>query len=310
MRSLLLAMTVILCGCGRAPEPNEDDGGSTDAGDAADASTSFDAGAADAGESDAGPPDAGESDAGAPDAGIADAGPVDAGPASARQVQRRLGSTDAGNGYYEYLPPRYGDGVARPLIIFWHGVGEDGNGGTELSRVLLHGPPKLIAGDAWPDDRPFVVLSPQHAGTGCPSADEVHAFITFAASTYAVDPHRLYLTGLSCGAIGSWRYLTQHLDAQVAAAALIAGDPGNAWFIHGCELGRVALWDFHGTDDFDVLIGPDRDTMTLLIACPMPPRKDARFTEYPGVGHDSWTRTYDLSAGHDLYTWLLAQTKP
>ncbi|MFV0543627.1 MAG: hypothetical protein ACK5L8_08080 [Marinicella pacifica] len=26
---------------------------------------------------------------------------------------------------------------------------------------------------------------------------------------------------------------------------------------------------------------------------------------YPGVGHNSWRRTYDLSAGHDIYHWLL-----
>ena len=28
-------------------------------------------------------------------------------------------------------------------------------------------------------------------------------------------------------------------------------------------------------------------------------------TIYPGVGHDSWTATYDLSAGHDIYAWML-----
>ena len=32
---------------------------------------------------------------------------------------------------------------------------------------------------------------------------------------------------------------------------------------------------------------------------------DLRLTVYPGVGHDSWDRTYDLSAGHDIYSWLL-----
>jgi hypothetical protein len=28
------------------------------------------------------------------------------------------------------------------------------------------------------------------------------------------------------------------------------------------------------------------------------------------VDHDSWTRTYDLSAGHDIYDWLLGFTVP
>jgi hypothetical protein len=62
--------------------------------------------------------------------------------------------------------------------------------------------------------------------------------------------------------------------------------------------------------DPTVLPGDDVTTMTRLIACPAPPRQDAQFTLYAGVGHDAWTRTYDLSAGHDIYTWLLAQRKP
>ncbi|WP_199724247.1 hypothetical protein [Corallococcus sp. AB011P] len=31
-------------------------------------------------------------------------------------------------------------------------------------------------------------------------------------------------------------------------------------------------------------------------------------TLYPGVGHDSWGRTYDGSAGHDVYAWLLSHS--
>ena len=33
---------------------------------------------------------------------------------------------------------------------------------------------------------------------------------------------------------------------------------------------------------------------------------DARLTTYPGVGHDSWTRTY---ADPELYEWLSRQTR-
>jgi hypothetical protein len=48
-------------------------------------------------------------------------------------------------------------------------------------------------------------------------------------------------------------------------------------------------------------------TLTNVMACPQP-RRDAELTVYPGVDHDSWTRTYDLSAGHDIYDWLLGFT--
>jgi len=38
-------------------------------------------------------------------------------------------------------------------------------------------------------------------------------------------------------------------------------------------------------------------------------RTRAAKTIYPGVGHDSWDRTYDLSAGN-IYTWMLRFTHP
>lgn len=281
-----------------------------DAGLELDAGMDFDAGL------DAGTPDAGRLDAGTADAGRPDAGVVsDAGLSSTRHTMRPIGSHDAGNGYWEYLPPGYGDGADRPLLVFWHGIDENGDGGVaDLPKVLRNGPPKLISQNAWPNSRQFVVLSPQHRGTGCPSATEIRNFITYAARQYDVDPQRLYLTALSCGAIGSWNYISLNLDAQIAGAVLIAGDPGkvdagtSAWGRNGCNLGRVPIWSFHGDADTRVRIENDRNTMTNLIACPQP-REDERFTVYPGVGHDSWTRTYNLDAGHDIYSWLLMQTK-
>ena len=44
--------------------------------------------------------------------------------------------------------------------------------------------------------------------------------------------------------------------------------------------------------------------------CPSPPLIEAKLTIYPGVKHDSWTKTYDLSAGHDIYAWLLKFKHP
>ena len=120
----------------------------------------------------------------------------------------------------------------------------------------------------------------------------------------------------SCGAIGSWQYVAANLDTVIAAAVLISGDPGDpsqsysAWGHNMCNLGQLPIWSFHGDMDPTVNIADDENTMNLLIACPMPPRKDDIFTVYPGAGHDVWTRTYDLSAGHDIYTWLLQQSKP
>jgi len=60
------------------------------------------------------------------------------------------------------------------------------------------------------------------------------------------------------------------------------------------------LWTFHGTADTEVPIAADNSGRARFAACPQP-RQEALHTTYPGAGHaDSWTMTYNLSAGHDI----------
>jgi len=232
---------------------------------------------------------------------------TDAGLAAATNTARPTGSTAATNGHWEYLRKGYGNGIPSPLLVFLHVVWENGAGdAAALNNVQAHGPPKLIKANQWPGTRPFVVLSPQHPGSGCHTAAEVHGFLTYALGKYAVDPKRVYLTGLSCGALGSSSYFAQYGSEIVAATALISGDATPIWNAKMCGfLSQTALWSFHGDADPTVSIAGDNTTLPKFIACPKPPKLDAQYTVYPGVGHDAWTQTYDLSSGHDIYTWML-----
>ncbi|MEN0063126.1 MAG: hypothetical protein AAGA48_13305 [Myxococcota bacterium] len=217
------------------------------------------------------------------------------------------GSTDADNGYLAHQPPGYGDGRARPLLVFWHGIGENGNGRDELALVVENGPPRLINEGRWPDDRSFIVLSPQHSGRGCPTADEIQAFFTYAIEAYDVDPARVYLTGLSCGAIGGWSYLGEYGKSQIAAAVLVAGDGVKPVSRAGCELGDLPIWAFHG--DADGVVPPSGSIQAMEALAKCPGAEHRRLTVYPGVEHDSWTMTYDGTAGHDIYSWLAQFTR-
>ena len=134
--------------------------------------------------------------------------------------------------------------------------------------------------------------------------------MTFAMAHYDVDPSRVYITGLSCGAIGSWGYLGAHTNERVAAAVLIAGDGHDAYSQAGCALGKVPIWAFHGDADTTVLPSGSVDPINALDACTNPAAVDAKLTLYPGVGHNSWDQTYNLSSGNDIYAWMLGYTKP
>jgi predicted peptidase len=150
---------------------------------------------------------------------------------------------------------------------------------------------------------------PQHTGAGCPGATEIEAMIAWATASYEIDPRYVYLTGLSCGAIGAWSYLGQNLDSQIAAMVPICGDGSGAWNNQGCNLGKVAIWGFHGDADATVPVSGTNVPLDGLAGCPAPPALESKKTIYPGVGHDSWTMTYDGSAGHDIFTWMLGFKK-
>jgi predicted esterase len=263
---------------------------------------------------------------------------------STRLVPHPKGDAGAPSGYYEYLPAGYGDGPRRPLLVVLHGYGESGDGSAAQLRNLLakdSGIPWLIRADRWPVDRPFVVLARQHAaapdpaydecgrgaytgdctfrvqhdrgnpagGSSCVTPAEIHAFLEYATAKYDVDPGRVYLTGLSCGAFGAYEYLAQYGGSQIAALVAVAGDARPALSAAHCKLATVPIWAFHG--DADDVVSPGGSTVltTELAACPQP-RPALEVTVYPGVGHESWVKTYDLSAGHDIFAWFLGFTRP
>ena len=70
-------------------------------------------------------------------------------------------------GFYEFKPKNYSKVTNQPLIIFLHGVGERGNGTSELPRVARVGIAKMIEkGNPMTftykgRTESFVVLSPQ-----------------------------------------------------------------------------------------------------------------------------------------------------
>jgi predicted peptidase len=240
---------------------------------------------------------------------------VPAGPSSDRVTLRAAGSVEGASlGYVEYVPPGYGDGTSRPLLVFLHGSDESGNGSeSALRRLFKLGVPMLIENNQWAEERPFIVLMPQYGradAVDCRHADAIESFLKFATSHYDVDTRRVYLTGVSCGATGAWDYLAAHGDETVAAAVLIAGRATEAFATAGCALGRVPVWAFHGEADSIVPATDIETPIGELKKCNDPAPAEVRLTIYPGVDHEAWVQTYDLSAGHDIYAWLVRHERP
>ncbi len=204
---------------------------------------------------------------------------------------------DESLGYWIYLPADYevDAGERWPLLIYLHGIGERGE---TLAQLKRHGIPKILLQQL---DFPFIAVSPQCAdGTVWPQQiPALTALLDDVVATYAVDPARIYLTGNSMGGFGTWALATAQPERFAAIAPICGGgDPEEA-----CVLAEMPIWVFHGDADPIVDISWSREMVAALRECGA---ENVRFTVYEGVGHDSWTRTYESPT---LYEWFLKHEK-
>lgn len=219
-------------------------------------------------------------------------------------------------GYAEFVPAAYASVSSWPLIIAFHGDGEQGTGSaTDIVKVDNTGLPRQVAQGQWDPTQRFIVLSPQMNST-TRTALKVHEFIQFAKANYKVDATRIYLTGLSGGGGPLYRYLDTYAGGEAAAVIPISAV---YTFNSGalCGWKQVPVWFFHGSADPTVTANNSKVAYDGLRACVPAPGVAPRFTEYTGVTHDAWTRTYSLSGMNtavqtgrqlydiSIYDWLL-----
>ncbi len=201
--------------------------------------------------------------------------------------------------YLLFLPKGYDAKSDKhwPTILFLHGSGERG---TNVWLVAKHGPPKIVREK---QDFPFIVISPQ-----CPPDDRWHndellALLDSVTKEYAVDTHRVYLTGLSMGGYGSWSLGISHPERFAALVPICGGGEQIDVLIASRkkkdDLKTLPVWAFHGGQDPVVPVTESERMIETLkkIGC-----TDVKLTIHPEAKHDSWTQTYNDPA---LYDWLL-----
>jgi predicted peptidase len=195
--------------------------------------------------------------------------------------------------YQLYLPTDYGkeQGKKWPLILFLHGAGERGD---DINLVKKHGPPKLLDGNTDSPVTQFIVVSPQCPANKWWEPRDVITLLDEVSQKYEVDPDRVYLTGLSMGGFGTWETASRFPERFAAIAPICGGgDPRRVR-----ALKDMPTWVFHGDKDPTVPVQRSIEMVEALKQI----GNDAKFTRYPGAGHDSWTATYN---NPQLYEWFL-----
>ena len=117
--------------------------------------------------------------------------------------------------------------------------------------------------------------------------------------SYNIDTNRLYLYGISMGGFGVFSILQKEPGKFAAAYAVCGGSSPKA----AAKIKDTPLWIFHGEIDDVVPVNLSRDIYKEIIKLG---GKVVRYTEYPGVKHNSWE---NVSRETTLSKWLFLQEK-
>lgn len=210
--------------------------------------------------------------------------------------------------YVVYVPRDWTPERKWPVVLFLHGAGERGSNGLPQTQVGIGSAIRMH-----PEWFPCVAVMPQ-----CPPGKgwgpttlrltsenpEVMALalaaLDAAVQKYNGDPERITLTGLSMGGFGTW-----HIGAKYPRrfAALMPVCGGGKPAEMAPLLKDMPIWVFHGAADPTVPAARSRELVEALKSAGS---TNVKYTEYPGVGHNSWDQAYGTK---EAIEWLLAQRK-
>lgn len=175
-----------------------------------------------------------------------------------------------------------------PTILFLHGIGERGDGSDPALNSLSAFMDVFIGAV---DTEGFIILAPQLSNTkGSWDVATAQAAVDFIRTQQFFDSTMFYLTGISLGGGGVWRYASSSVANcnQFAAIVPVCGVQGLST---AANMKSVPVWAFHAQDDSVVGVGNTTSQVTTLNGtAPVIPAKQ---TIFQNGNHYIWGRVYD-----------------
>jgi predicted peptidase len=215
--------------------------------------------------------------------------------------------------YQVFVPDNWTSQKRWPVILFLHGAGERGDDGLFQTDIGI--------GKAIRENRnrfPAIVVIPQCRKeiwwAQSPMDDLAMKALEAATKEFHGDTQRTYLTGLSMGGYGTW-HLAGKYPGRFAAIVPICGgilmpqisrqqspDDTKPYTDAANKIGnKTPVWIFHGGADDTVPVAESQRMASAMKSL----SGEVHYTEYPGVGHNSWDKAY---AETELLTWMLSKT--
>lgn len=216
--------------------------------------------------------------------------------------------------YRLFVPKDYDAKKKYPLILFLHGAGERG---SDNEAQLKNGEVLRLVSDEVAAKHPCILVAPQ-----CPERDTwaglrldrskpyrtadkptkplrlVMELLDSLEKQYSIDPARRYVTGLSMGGFGSFDLCARRPGAFAAAVPICGGGDASK----AKDMAPIAFWVFHG--GADNVVNPDFSRK--MVEALKEAGAKVKYTEYPGVGHNSWSNAYNEP---ELPDWLFSQKR-
>ena len=210
---------------------------------------------------------------------------------------------DTDQPYALYLPEHFDASKEYPLVISLHGAGS--NHRLNLRRVFgksnAPGENDVEASRYFPEweNENYIVASPYARGTmgyqGV-AEEDVMDVLADVRRRFSIDENRTYLTGLSMGGGGTlWTGLTRP-DIWAAIAPVCPAPPEGTRALAPNAL-NIPVYLFQG--GADPVVNPDDVRAWAKRLKEL--GTNVEYTEYPGVGHNSWEKAY---ADGQIFDWF------
>ena len=223
-----------------------------------------------------------------------------------------------------YVPPE-ATYSARPLILYLHGAGEQGDDNSR--QVSRH----MASLSTAAKERGAFIYAPQavassgiHNWNNSNRTAQVMEMLDQITEEQNIDPTRIYVTGISMGGGGTWNIVSENPNTFAAAAPIagvVTGDNFDAANVLG-----TPTWAFHARDDDLITKNNTRNVVNgILEAAGEDPltfpadddfvtefdyfnsELELTYTELATGGHLIWL---DIYARPEFENWLFAQAVP
>lgn len=206
--------------------------------------------------------------------------------------------------YWSMEPSSIDPGVKYPLVLTLHGRGGKTTAATRLgSKELREAFPCFVFAPVstrnghWIRPNELSEQAGDHRGTKPMLPLALEALDEFIQN-HPIDQDRIYVTGQSMGGAGTFGALALRPDFFAGAIPVCGG-----WELKGAsKIKAVPIWVFHGDQDKVVPVNYSRKIVEAIKAEGGSPI----FTEFAGVGHDSWNKAY---SDQRTWDWLFGQKR-